>query len=328
MREITYIQALREALEEEMLRDEHVFLLGEDIGCYGSVFGATKGLLEKFGPMRVRQTPISECAIVGAACGAALLGLKPVAEIMYMDFITIGMDQLVNQAAKLSYVSNGQLKCPLVIRTPAGGGKGKGPHHSQCLEAWFLHVPGLKVVIPATPYDVKGLLKSSIRDQSPVLFIENSTLYWTKGDVPKEDYTVPIGVAAVRRQGKDVTILASSAMVLRSLEAAEALEKSGISAEVIDLRSLVPLDIDTVVESVKKTNKLLIVHEANKTGGIGAEIASQVTERAFDHLAVPVERLAGVGVPMPYAQSLEEEVIPSTAKIIAASQNLCRSTKV
>jgi pyruvate/2-oxoglutarate/acetoin dehydrogenase E1 component len=323
MREITYIKAITEALEEEMVRDEKVFLIGEDIGPQGGVFGATRGLLDKFGSKRVRQTPISESAIIGAACGSSMLGLRPVAEIMYFDFIAIAMDQVVNQVAKLRYTSSGQLKLPLVIRTQGGGGRGKGPQHSQSLEAWFFHTPGLKIAMPSTPYDAKGLLKSAIREDNPVLFIENAILYNTKGLVPDEEYTVPIGKAEVKREGQDLTIVATSAMVLRVLEAAQKLETMDISAEVIDLRSLSPLDINTVVESVEKTSKLLIVHEACKRGGIGAEISSLVTERAFDYLDAPVARIGGLETPMPFAESLEKEVIPDAAKIIEQARKLC-----
>ena len=258
MREVTYIQAVREALDEEMERDEKVFLLGEDIGPQGGVFHATQGLQAKYGPDRVRQTPIAECSIIGAACGASMLGLRPIAEIMYFDFITLGMDQLVNQIAKMKYISNGQVKLPLVIRTQGGGGRGKGPHHSQSLEAWFLSVPGLKTIMPSNPYDAKGLLKSSIRDEGPVLFIENAILYNTKGMIPDEDYTVPLGKAEIKREGKDITIVAVSFMVSKALEASEELKNEGISAEVIDLRSIYPLDIETIINSVKKTARMLV----------------------------------------------------------------------
>lgn len=322
MRTITYLQALREALDEELARDERVFLLGEDIGPHGNVFGVTKGLFDKYGPERIRQTPISEAAIVGAACGAAMIGSRPIAEIMYIDFITIGMDQLVNQAAKMRYVSNGQLHVPMVLRTQGGGGRGKGPHHSQSLESWFLHVPGLKVVQPATPYDVKGMMKSAVRDDSPVLFIENAILYPTKGQIPEEEYTVPLGKAKVVREGSDITIVANSYMVLKSLEAATTLEADGISAEVIDIRSLCPLDIDTVIASVKKTNRALVVHEANRTGGVGAEISAQIHEGAFDYLEAPVARVGGLGVPTPYSQALEREIMPGADHIVDGVQRL------
>jgi len=323
MREITYIQALREAMEEEMERDEKVFLIGEDIGPHGGVFGVTRGLLDKFGPKRVRQTPISEVAIVGAACGSAMLGLRPVVEIMYFDFIMIAMDQVVNQVAKTRYTSCGQIKLPMVIRTPSSANRGKGPHHSDNLEAWFFHTPGIKIAIPSTPFDAKGLLKSSIRDDSPVLFIENANLYPTKGPVPDEEYTIPLGKAEVKKEGRDLTIVATSIQVLNALKAAHELESIGILAEVIDLRCLSPLDINIVVESVKKTSKLLIVHEAYRRGGIGAEIASLVTEKAFEYLDAPVERIGALEVPMPFAESLEKEVLPDTSKIIDKARRLC-----
>ena len=316
MRTITYLQALREAIDEELARDEKVFLLGEDIGPHGNVFGVTRGLFDKYGPKRIRQTPISEAAIVGAACGAAMIGCRPIAEIMYIDFITIGMDQLVNQVAKMRYISRGQFKVPLVIRTQGGAGRGKGPHHSQSLESWFLHVPGLEVVQPATPYDVKGMLKSAVRDDCPVLFIENAILYPTKGEVPEEEYTVPLGKAEIKRQGSDITIVANSYMVLKSLEAAEELDKTGISAEVIDIRSLCPMDINTIIDSVKKTNRAVVVHEDTKTGGVGAEIAAQIQEKAFDYLEGPIQRICGLGLPIPYSQTLENEVLPNTARIV------------
>lgn len=322
MREVTYVQAVREALDEEMKRDEKVFLLGEDIGPQGGVFHATQGLQAKYGTDRVRQTPIAECSIIGAACGASMLGLRPVAEIMYLDFITIGMDQLVNQIAKMRYISNGQVRLPLVIRTQGGGGRGKGPHHSQSLEAWFLHVPGLKVIMPSTPYDVKGLLKSAIRDDSPVLFIENAILYNSKGMIPDEDYTVPPGKADIKKEGKDITIVAVSSMVLKALEASEELQNEGISAEVIDIRSVYPLDIETIIDSVKKTSRLLVVHESCKRGGIGGEIVAQITEKAFDYLDSPTARIGGLETPMPYAESLEKEIIPDKNKIISKTKEL------
>ncbi len=322
MKEITYVQAVREALDEEMKRDEKVFLLGEDIGPQGGVFHATEGLLAKYGPDRVRQTPISECSIIGAACGASMVGLRPVAEIMYFDFITIAMDQLVNQIAKIRYISNGQIKLPLVIRTQGGGGRGKGPQHSQSLEAWFLHVPGLKILMPSSPYDAKGLLKNAIRDDSPVLFIENAILYNTRGMVPEDDCIVPIGKAEVKKEGKDITIVAVSFMVLRALEVAEELRSEGLSIEVIDLRSVYPIDIETIIESVKKTSRLLVLHESCTRGGIGGEIVAQITEKAFDYLDAPAVRIGGLEAPMPYAESLESEVIPGKNKIIKKIKEL------
>jgi len=322
MKEVTYIQAVREALDEEMTRDDKVFLLGEDIGPQGGVFHATEGLLAKYGTERVRQTPIAECSIVGAACGASMMGLRPVAELMYLDFVTIGMDQLVNQIAKIRYISNGQVKLPLVIRTQGGGGRGKGPHHSQSLESWFLHVPGLKVIMPSSPYDAKGLLKSAIRDDSPVLFIENAILYNTKGNIPEEEYTLPLGKADIKMEGNDITIAAVSYMVQKSLEAAAELKNEGISAEVVDIRSVYPLDIDTISDSVKKTSRLLVVHEACKRGGIGGEIVSQIVEDTFDYLDAPAARIGGLETPMPYAESLEKQIIPDTEKIVVKVKKL------
>jgi pyruvate/2-oxoglutarate/acetoin dehydrogenase E1 component len=270
----------------------------------------------------VRQTPISEAAIIGAAGGASLLGLRPVAEIMYSNFITIGMDQIVNHIAKLRYMSNGQVTLPLVIRTQGGGGRGKGPTHSDSIESWFFHVPGIKVVMPSNAYDVKGMLKSAIRDDNPVLFLEHAMLYNSKGTVPDGEYTVPLGQSKVKRAGTDITVVATSLMVWRALEAAQELEKEGISVEVIDLCTLVPLDIDTVVESVKKTGRLLIAHEAIKRGGIGGEISALVNEKAFDYLDAPIARIGGLGVPVPFAQELEEQVIPSSMTIVHAGRSL------
>lgn len=321
-REITYLEALRKTLEEEMIRDERVFLIGEDIGLHGGVFGATRGLLEKFGPERVRNAPISEGAIVGAALGAALVGMRPVAEIMYMDFSTLAMDQIVNQAAKIRYMSNGKLAAPLVLRTQISGGRGKAGQHSQSLEAWFAHVPGLKVVMPSSPYDVKGLLKTAIRDDNPVIFLEHATLYKSKGSVPVEEYTLPIGVAEIKREGEDVTLVATSLMVEKALTASEELAKEGIEVEVVDPRSLVPFDVKTVINSVKKTGRLVIVHQAWKNCGFGAEVACKVMEYSFDYLDAPIKRIAGLDTPMPYARALEEAVLPGKADIIEGIRDL------
>jgi pyruvate dehydrogenase E1 component beta subunit len=324
MRELRYVEAITEALEEELLRDEHVFLIGEDIGRTGGVFGATRGLWEKFGSERVRQTPISENTIIGAATGASLMGLRPVAEIMYFNFITLAMDQVFNQLVKLRYTSNGQLRTPVVIRTQGGGGRGKGPQHSDSLEAWFMHMPGLKIAIPALPYDVKGLLKAAIRDDNPVLFIENAMLYNEKGEVPKEDYTVPLGKARIVQAGDDVTILAYSRMVYDAQKAAKDLAELGISAEVIDLRSLVPLDMETIVASVQKTGRVLIVHEGYEQGGVGAEISARIVKEAFDYLDAPIERIGTKAVPIPFSKNLEEAVLPGVAQIVETSKALMR----
>jgi len=323
MREITYAQAIREALREEMARDDSVFLMGEDVGRYGGAFGVSYGLVDEFGEERVRDTPISEAAIMGAATGAALVGMRPVAEIMFMDFTTIAMDQLVNQAAKLRFMFGGKAKVPLVLRTPGGSGTGAAAHHSQSLEAWFVHVPGLKVVMPSTPYDAKGLLLASIRDDNPVVFVEHKLLYKTRGPVPEEEYTIPLGVADVKRPGKDVTIVATSIMVPRVLEAADALAEEGIEVEVVDPRTLKPFDDETVTRSVVKTGKVLIVHEACKTGGMGAEIAARIVEsEAFDYLDAPVTRLAGLDIPVPYNRTLERHMVPQVESIVAAAKRL------
>ena len=315
MRELTYLDALNEALREEMERDENVFLIGEDIGPFGGVFGVEKGLWEKFGEKRVRQTPISEDAIVGTAVGAAMTGLRPVAEIMYIDFITCCMDQIVDQAAKLRYRSGGRLKMPLVIRAQGGGGTAEAAQHSQSLEAWFMHTPGLKVVMPSTVYDAKGLLKTAIRDDNPVIFLEHRLLYNIKDNVPEGEWTVPFGKAEVKQEGKDITVVATSLMVHKALEAAKELVDS-ISIEVIDPRTLVPLDTNTILESVKKTSKLLVIHEAPTIAGVGAEIVRQVVEGAFDYLDGAPRVLGGRSIPMPYAPALEKACIPQKEDIV------------
>ena len=310
--EVTYAQAVAEALNEEMAVDPDIVLLGEDVGS-GGIFRATAGLLEEFGEGRVRDTPISESAIIGAALGASLMGLKPVAEIMYIDFITIAMDQIVNQVAKWRYMFGQETRLPIVIRTQGGTGRHNAAQHSQSLEAWFVHIPGLKVVMPSTPHDAKGLLKSAIRDGNPVLFIEHKALYFTKGLVPNGEYTVPLGKAVLRKGGDDVTLIATSAMLLRAMAAAKALERQGLGVEVIDPLTLFPLDAETIVSSVRKTGKVIVVHEACKRGGIGAEIAAMIMEEAFDYLDAPVLRLAGADAPVPY--SVEDAAIPSQAQI-------------
>ncbi|PWH19662.1 MAG: alpha-ketoacid dehydrogenase subunit beta [Ardenticatenia bacterium] len=324
-REITYLEAVREALTQEMRRDPSVFLLGEDIGVYGGAFGVTRGMLEEFGPERVRDTPISEAAIAGAATGAALMGMRPVMEIMFMDFITIAMNQLVNQAAKIRFMFGGKASIPMVIRTPAGSGTGAAAQHCQSLEAWFINVPGIKVVAPATPYDAKGLLIAAIRDNNPVLFMEHKLLYRTKGPVPEELYSIPLGQAVVRREGRDATVLAYSVMVPRALEAAEQLSREGIELEVIDLRSLKPLDQATIVASVSKTGRVLIVHEAPRTGGFGGELAAVIAEsEAFDYLDAPIRRLAGRDIPIPYNRTLERAAVPQVEDIVAAARALAQ----
>ncbi|MEM2111925.1 MAG: pyruvate dehydrogenase complex E1 component subunit beta [Candidatus Bathyarchaeia archaeon] len=322
MRKITYRQALNEALREEMLRDKRVFLMGEDIALYGGAYGVTKGLYEEFGHERVRDTPISEAAIAGAAAGAAMTGMRPVAEIMYIDFSTIATDQIINIAAKNRYMFGGKSIVPVVYRTQGGVGENRSAHHSQSLEAWYFHVPGLFVVMPSTPFDAKGLLKTCIRDNNPVMFIEHKMLYATEGEVPEVEYTVPLGVADVKREGSDVTIVAYSRMVLRALDAAEDLAKEGISTEVIDPRTLKPLDIDTIINSVKKTNRAVIVYEGYRTGGVGAEIAAQIMEKAFDYLDAPIMRVAGEDVPIPMSPVLEEAAVPNKRKIVEAVKKI------
>jgi pyruvate dehydrogenase E1 component beta subunit len=322
MREIKYREAIQEALREELMRDEAVFLIGEDIGARGGIYKATDTLLEEFGQTRVYDTPISEQAIIGAALGAALGGLRPVAEIMYIDFAGLAMDQIVNQCAKIRYMTGGQAVVPLVIRTQGGAGRSIAAQHSQSLEAWYTHIPGLRVVMPATPYDVKGLLKTSIRDPNPVIFIEHKLLYLMTGSVPEEDYTIPLGKADIKRQGRDVTLVTWSKMVFDCLDAAARLKEEGISAEVLDLRTLNPLDVEAIVSSVKKTGKAVIVHEACKTGGFGGELATLIMESAFDYLDAPVRRVAGRDTPIPYALHLETEVIPNPGWIIEAVKEI------
>lgn len=319
MRKITYREALREALREEMRRDSAVFLLGEDIGRYwGGAFKVTDGLAEEFGDARVRDTPISESAIVGAAVGAAITGMRPVAEIMFGDLTALAMDQIANQAAKIRYMFGGQAKCPLVVRTPFGAGVNIASHHSQSLEAWFMHVPGLHVAVPSTPYDAKGLLKSAIRGCDPVFFCEHKLLYPVEGEVPEEEYTVPFGVADVKREGVDVTVVATLYMVHKALESAKKLEGEGVSVEVVDLRTLAPLDKQAIVKSVKKTGRVVIVSEDCKTGGVSGEIAAVVAEEALDYLDAPVKRVAEPDTPIPFSPPLEQYVIPDEKAIIKA----------
>lgn len=317
MPERTYREALGDALREELGRDPGVLILGEDVAV-GGPFGVTKGLAEEFGQNRVINTPISEGTVVGLAVGAALLGARPVVEVMFTDFITLAMDQLVNHAGKLHYMSGGQLRVPLTVRVQGGALGGWGAHHSQCLEAWFQHIPGLRVVIPSTPADAKGLLKSAIRDDNPVLFVEHRGLYAARGEVPGGDHVVPLGVAAIRRSGRDVTLLALSRMVSVALEAAEELAAQGISVEVIDPRSLAPLDLDTIVASVKKTGRLVVVHEAVTTGGVGAELAASVQEAAFDYLDSPILRVGAPFAPVPASLELEKLYVPGAARVASA----------
>ena len=323
MREITYLEAIREAMTQEMERDSRVFLIGEDIGEYGGAFQVSYGMLEKFGKERILDTPITELGLTGAAVGAALIGMRPIAEIMFMDFTTLASEQLVNQAAKLRFMFGGQSTVPMVLRTPAGSGTGAAEHHSQSFENWFVHVPGLKVVMPTTPYDVKGLLVSAIRDDNPVVFIEHKLLYKTKGDVPEELYEIPLGKADIKRAGKDLTIIATGIMVQKSFAAAEELAKEGIDIEIVDPRTLRPLDTETIVNSVKKTGKVLIVHEAVKTGGFGGELAGVIAEsEAFGYLEAPIIRLAGREVPIPYNRNLEQASVPQIEDIVEKAREL------
>jgi len=323
MKEITYRDALNEALREEMLRDKTVFLLGEDIGKYWEgAFKVTKNLAKEFGDERVRDTPISESAIIGVAAGAAITGMRPIAEIMFGDLTALAMDQIANQAAKLRYMFGGQTKVPLVIRTPFGAGVNIASHHSQSLEAWFMHTSGLKVAMPSTPDDAKGLLKTAIRDDNPVMFFEHKLLYPIKGQVPEEEYTIPFGVADVKREGKDVTIVATLYMVHKALVAAKELGEQGVEAEVIDPRTIAPLDKKAIINSIKKTGRLVIVSEDCKTAGVSAEIAALVAEEALDYLDAPIKRVAEPDTPIPFSPPLEQFVIPNEKSIIKAVKEI------
>jgi acetoin:2,6-dichlorophenolindophenol oxidoreductase subunit beta len=320
MPEQNFLEAIRAGLHEEMSRDSSVYLFGEDVAL-GGPFGVTTGLAEAFGKNRVVNTPISEGTVMGLAIGAATAGLRPVVEIMFIDFITLAMDQLVNHAAKLHYMSGGQLKIPLTVRVQCGISGNMGAHHSQSLESWLAHVPGLKVVMPSNPADAKGLLKAALRDDNPVVFIEHRGLYWTRGQVPEGEHLVPIGKAAVAREGEDLTIVATANMLPIALEAAEELS-SGISVEVIDPRTLSPLDIETIVNSVKKTSRLIVVHEAVEQGGMGAEIAARVQQEAFYYLDSPITRLAAPFAPVPASPALEKCFVPGKTEIIRAVQRV------
>jgi len=315
MREINYVEALNEALHEEMENDKKVIVLGEDVEL-AYVFGVTKGLKDKFGGARVRDTPISELGFVGAAVGAAMAGYRPVVEIMFMDFIMLAMDPLVNQAAKLRYMVGGQLSIPLVVRTPGGGGVQYGPTHSQVLEAWFMQVPGLKVACPSDPADAKGLLKTAIRDDNPVFFCEHKMLYKTRGPVPEGEHIVPFGQAAVKREGSDITLIGIGYQVLNCLHAAETLAAEGISAEVLDPRTVAPLDTATLAESVRKTNRCVVVEEGHLRSGVGAEISAAIQEEAFDYLDAPVGRVAALNAPIPFEPALEDFVLPNAANVV------------
>ena len=321
MREITYAEALREAYREEMRRDKSVYLIGEDVGKWGNLYGASRGLLDEFGPSQIKDAPISEAAIAGCAIGSAVMGMRPIAEIMYIDFIAIAMDQIVNHAAKYHQLSRGAIRVPVVFRTQGGVGFRNSSQHTQSLEHWFVSVPGLITVMPSTPYDVKGLLKSAIRNDNPVLIVEHKELYFTKGEVPENEYLVPLGVADTKRQGKDVTIVATSRMVLHALEAANTLAKDGIDCEVIDPRTLWPLDKDTIAHSVKKTGHCVVVTEAVAEGGWSGEAATVVMERCFSELRKSVKRVCSMRTGVPYGK-IEKMVIPSSEHIVSAVREI------
>lgn len=328
MRDRTYKEAIRESLKQNMQGDKNVFLMGEDIGVYGGGFGVTDGLVDEFGKERVRDTPISEIGIVGVAVGAALTGMRPVVDIQFSDFLSLALDQIVNQAAKIRYMYGGKATVPLVVRTPSGSGTGAAAQHSQSHESWFTHIPGLKVIQPSTAYDAKGLLTAAIRDPNPVVFFEHKLLYKENiSFVPEEHYAIPLGKAYVKCTGTDVTILATGVMVTRSLEAAEDLMEAGISAEVVDPRTLVPLDEEMILQSVRKTGRVIVVHEAVKESGFGAEIASIIAEKAFYHLKAPIKRLGGEFVPMPSSQKLEASAVPQVTDILRAVEALMEVSK-
>jgi pyruvate/2-oxoglutarate/acetoin dehydrogenase E1 component len=320
-KEVTYLEAISQALDEEMARDERVFLMGEDIGTYGGAFKITEGFLEKYGEWRVVDTPLAESGFVGAAIGAAMMGLRPVVEMQFADFISCAFDQITEVAAKNHYRWNAPV--PMVIRAPFGGGVHGGPFHSECPEGWFFHSPGLKLVAPSTPYDAKGLLKAAIRDPNPVIYFEHKFLYRRlKAVLPEEDYIVPIGKAAVRRTGADISVITYGAMVHLALEAATSLEKEGIDLEVMDLRTLIPLDKDAVFESIRKTSKAIVLHEDTKTGGIGAEIAALLAEECFDSLDGPILRVTAPDTPVPFSTPLEEFFLPKVSDLVGAARKL------
>jgi pyruvate dehydrogenase E1 component beta subunit len=325
MRELTYAEALREGLRQAMQADERVFLIGEDIGVYGGAFGVTAGLVDEFGDERVRDTPISEAVIAGACVGAALTGMRPVGEIQFMDFVTLSMEQLVLQAAKIRFMFGGKASVPMVLRMPGGSGTGAAAQHSETLENWFVHVPGLKVVMPSNPYDAKGLLLAAIQDDNPVIFVEHKLLYKTRGAVPEEMYTVPLSRTKVVREGRDLTLVATSIMVPRALEAAGRLAQEGIEVEVLDPCTLSPLDEAPIIQSVIKTGRALVVHEAPRTGGFGGEVVSRIAaSEAFDYLEAPVRRLAGLDIPIPYNRTLEYNTVPQVENIVTEARQLVK----
>jgi len=323
-RVITFVEALNEALAQEMERDPNVIVMGEDVGVYGGVFGVTKGLIERFGPDRVIDTPISEAGFIGAAVGAAAVGLRPVVELMFVDFFGVAMDQIYNQAAKMRYMFGGKIKVPLTIRTTIGGGVSAAAQHSQVLYSIFAHVPGLKVIVPSTPYDAKGLLISAIRDDNPKVFFEHKLLYGVSGPVPKEPYTIPLGKADVKREGSDVTIVALAYMVHEALKAADELSKEGISAEVIDPRTIVPFDKEAILNSVKKTGRLVVVDEDYDRCGFASWVASIVADEGFTYLDAPIKRVTTPNVPIPFSPVLEREVLPNSTKIVKAVKEVVR----
>lgn len=323
-RELTFGEAIREALAEELRRDPRVFLIGEDIAEAGTTFKVLNGLVEEFGPERILDSPISEPGITGLGVGAAMTGMRPVVDLMFGDFLTLAMDQLVNQAAKIHYMSGGKLKVPMVLRTTMGAGRRSAAQHSQSLHAWLSHIPGLKVVVPATPYDAKGLMKSAIRDENPVAVFEDKMMYkLVKGPVPQDEYTIPLGVADVKRQGTDITIVATSSMVYAALDAAKQLDEIGLSAEVVDPRTLVPLDKATLIESAKKTSRVIVVDEGYEQYGVTAELASIIADGAFYYLDAPVKRLGAMNVPIPFSPALEDLTIPNAQNIFETAKQLC-----
>ena len=318
MTQMTYMEALRDGMRQAMLKDPNVYIAGEDVGAFGGCFGQTGSLFEEFGPKRVIDTPITETAIIGSAVGAASAGLRPIVEIMFFDFMGVCMDEILNQAAKMRYMFGGKAKVPIVIRTPCGAGISAAAQHSQSLEAWFAHIPGMKVVMPATPADAKGLLMSAVADDNPVLYIEHKILLGVKGEVPEGEHYVPIGKATVAREGSDVTIITWSAMVQKALAAAETLDKEGVSAEVLDLRTISPLDKEAILKSVEKTGRAIILHEATLTGGVGGEIAAIIADEGFDYLNAPIKRVAAPDCPIPFSPVLEQAWVPNEEKVIAA----------
>lgn len=323
MRELTYMEALREGMRQAMEKDDRVFVIGEDIGTYGGAFGVTAGLIDKFGPERIIDTPISEAGIAGACIGAAITGMRPIGEIQFSDFVVLSMEQLVMQAAKMRFMFGGKADVPFVMRLAGGSGTGAAAQHSESLENWFVHVPGLKVVMPSSPYDAKGLLLAALEDNNPVMFFEHKLLYKTKGDVPEEMYTIPLGQSHVVREGAHLTVIATSVMVMRAMEAANELSKEGIELEIIDPRTLNPLDMEPIVQSVIKTGKALIIHEAVKTGGFGGEVSARLIEsEAFGYLDAPVIRLAGLDMPIPYNRTLEYHAVPQVENIVEEARKL------